>query len=68
MTQMEFEAGFVSKWLRRNSGDFLGGQGGWCKKVVLLKHQDMTRGQKELQLQMWEGLLVYFEFVEGGEI
>ena len=32
----------------------------WCKKVILLKHGDRTRGQKELHWGCEEWLVIYY--------
>ena len=37
----------------------------WCKKVVLLKHGDRTRGQKELHWGHEEWPIIYFQVGRG---
>ena len=46
-------AGVRSWWPRKNSWRCL-----WCKKVILLKHRNRTRGQKELHWGCEEWLLI----------
>lgn len=39
-----------------------------CRKVILLRHQDRTRGQKELPWGCEERLTLAFKFGAGGVV